>query len=542
MTPLRAYLMLWSDDLGWLVAVCRDLDAITRAWKERADPNRTTGILHIGFDRPLSHHFDDVVRQWPGRMLVTTAAKHALPGDFESTASTVGTVEAHGLHLATKGWGYSVSDEELARAVEAGSDEIPSGESPVETKGWVATLVAGESTAEAPLRNAGIYDESSYLLHERKLDRKLRHWVGLFRYQALVGPDAKEPAAILQAAPPWLLSRPIVNASLSVRAFNVLHSNHIKTFGDLIGYSIHDFLALQNFGRKSVDDVRTCLLDCLKEGPADVETKMAEASAKTLVSLIQRALAELDARERDIFVRRMGFRRRPETLQSIANDYKITRERVRQVEVKCLRRLRNVARWDELLTSKLDTVLRGREYPLPVLGLEAIDPWFEGAAGSPSLIRLLIANFCAGRLSIVKIDGIEYVARVTQEDWDYALHEARQILASGAGQNWSESHCKVMVSAVLKETARELRGSLWDRARTLCHFSDAADGSRVLLSYGRGAEQVVEAVLFDSPRPLHYTEIAERVAARSARPVDMRRVHNAAAARGHSARQGYVRA
>jgi hypothetical protein len=60
------------------VAVCRDLDAVTRAWKDRENPDGATGILHIGFDRPLSHEFENLVRQWPGRMLVTTAAKHAL--------------------------------------------------------------------------------------------------------------------------------------------------------------------------------------------------------------------------------------------------------------------------------------------------------------------------------------------------------------------------------------------------------------------------------------------------------------------------------
>jgi hypothetical protein len=532
MIPLRAYVMLWSQDTGWQVFVCRDLDAITRAWKDRQHPEHATGILHIGFDRPLSRQFEEVARQWPGRMLVTTAAKHALPKDFESSVSTIGFVETHGIHLAIKGWGYSVSDDELARAVDAAPEEVLS-ETPLPvTKGWVASLVAAEPTAEAPLRKAGIYDESSYLIHESELERQFRYWVGLFRYRALIAPDANEPAAILQAAPPWLLNRPIVGASLSVRAFNILHSSGIKTFGDLIGYSVDDLLSLHNFGRKSVDDLRDCLVECLNEGPADVETKLAEATAKTLVSLFESALAQLDERERDIFSRRIGFRKRLETLQSIGGDYGITRERVRQIEVKCLRRLRNSAHWDSLLTTKLGSLLHSRDYPLPVLGLEAADPWFEGVSASPSLIRSLVANFCADSLSIVKIDGIEYISRITQEDWDYALHEAHQILASGAGHNWSEEHCRSTVSGLLKETSRELRNLLWDKARALCHFSDSDDGSRVLQSYGRGAEQLVEAVLFESDRPLHYTEIAERVAARAARPVDIRRIHNAAAAVG----------
>ena len=93
--------------------------------------------------------------------------------------------------------------------------------------------------------------------------------------------------------------------------------------------------------------------------------------------------------------------------------------------MKCLRRLRNSARWDNLFTTKLGSLLHSRDYPLPVLGLEAIDPWFEGVSASPWLLRSLIANFCTDLLSVVKIDGIEYIARITPEDWDYALFTKR---------------------------------------------------------------------------------------------------------------------
>lgn len=51
--------------------------------------------------------------------------------------------------------------------------------------------------------------------------------------------------------------------------------------------------------------------------------------------------------------------------------------------------------------------------------------------------------------------------------------------------------------------------------------------------YGRGAEQFVEAVLDASERPLHYTEIVERLSEREGRPIEIRRAHNAAAEVGH---------
>lgn len=50
----------------------------------------------------------------------------------------------------------------------------------------------------------------------------------------------------------------------------------------------------------------------------------------------------------------------------------------------------------------------------------------------------------------------------------------------------------------------------------------------MLVSYGRGAEALVEAVLSESDRPLHYSEIPQRIAERYGKDVDVRRVNNAA--------------
>lgn len=49
----------------------------------------------------------------------------------------------------------------------------------------------------------------------------------------------------------------------------------------------------------------------------------------------------LKDRELEVIKRRMGFYGSPETLDSIAKDYGVTRERIRQIEVKALRKLRN---------------------------------------------------------------------------------------------------------------------------------------------------------------------------------------------------------
>src|SRR5690606_11763902 len=109
---------------------------------------------------------------------------------------------------------------------------------------------------------------------------------------------------------------------------------------------------------------------------------------------------------------------------------------------------------------------------------------------------------------------------------------AKNFLGLSAGQDMTEDQCKVVVTSYIREGAREFRALFWDKARGLCHFGEAAGGRHVLVSYGRGTDHVVEAVLTDAERPLHYSEIAERVSRRIGRSVDLRRVHNAAAAVG----------
>ena len=86
--------------------------------------------------------------------------------------------------------------------------------------------------------------------------------------------------------------------------------------------------------------------------------------------------------------------------------------------------------------------------------------------------------------------------------------------------------------ALLPDRCKEFRELLWDQATRQAYFVEK-DGVSVLSGYGRGAENYVLAVLAESDRPLHYSEIPSRVEDRYQRRVDVRRAHNAAAEVGH---------
>jgi RNA polymerase primary sigma factor len=85
------------------------------------------------------------------------------------------------------------------------------------------------------------------------------------------------------------------------------------------------------------------IADTSTEDPQDL------ASASVLKERLREVLASLNQRERDVLESRFGLRDgRPQTLEELGRKYQITRERVRQIEAKALRKMRHPARIREL--------------------------------------------------------------------------------------------------------------------------------------------------------------------------------------------------
>lgn len=524
--PLRAFLMLRTEDGVWSVTVCRDLSAVVRAWKDRTDEKKDVAVLHVGFDRPPSKTFDEVADLFPGRMLLSAGAKYTLPSSFVCSAEPVSKSENIEVYAGLQGWGYTLEDPTIDQT------PVEPDVAPVvmnEPQGWVLSFLKESPAIEDALSAVGVYDDTSYSVGECKLDRNIRHRMGMFRVHYLVGSNSDDPCAVARASPPWLAERDFVSLGLPVRAGNVFRVNDIKTVSDLASWTSDDLMKQPNFGRKSLKDTLHVLNAALKDGPPLNVKGDEDMESSRLLTEVRRSLLSFADRERDVLVRRLGFETPPETLQEVADDYDITRERIRQIEARATQKWIRESSWDDLLEHKITRLLLGRQFPLPVAGVEAIDHWFEGVSSHLDFFMNLVRAVCGDSISFIEIDGLYYFSLMDQEMWGRTISEASALLSSGVGQEWSEDYARSLVVGLLPDTAKEFGALLWDKASKLCHFSTNAEGLRFLTSYGRGAEQLVEAILADSSTPLHYTEIAERANLRHGRTLDTRRAHNAAA-------------
>ena len=312
-------------------------------------------------------------------------------------------------------------------------------------------------------------NEASYLANEAALPWEARYRSGLYRFGHLIAGEDGDPCAIARAAPPWLRWRKLEEIDLTVRLRNVFDRAQFTTVADIGQVTLGDLFTMSNFGRKSAGDLKKILLDAMAQGPRDEAAEALEGPPgnqgfqplSTLLAELHRTLALCEPRERDILVRRMGLRCRAETLQGVADDYDITRERIRQIEAKATKRIIRQENWDDILAAKMERLVANRDYPLPVLGLEAVDAWFSGVAEERDAFCYLLANFCGNRVSIAEIAGVQYIGFLTQDEWQAAPSEGTRILKYAGDKNWSEVHVQSLLLPALPERAREFRSLLW---------------------------------------------------------------------------------
>ena len=548
--PLRAYFMLRLREGAWDTSLCHDLDAVLSAWESRPDIAGNVGVLHLGLDCPNPESLEDIAAAHPGRVLFTESAKYGFPRHFVAASVRVGVADELPIYLAPRGWGLAAQthsgEDTPLRVGLPRPDAAPPTSSARMPQGfndsWLIGFLEAKPAVSGIVRAAGIRDDESYFAREWRLDRRTRQALGKFRTEAFAGFEPEDPCLWAWAAPPWLIDRDLLALNLPVQAQEVFHRLRLSSVRDLARLSREALLETRDFGSETCLEVAGALRGALEEGPPEhgvggmpdwEEAELAvglepeaDGVAATLLEEIREALNGLSERERDILVRRVGFDTPIATLREIAADYGLSTERVRQIVAKAARWLpwgtsclAELAEREKSLKAKLGG-------PVALERAEALDPWFEGCSQHATMIGRLLRLAPGMSLDVIEIEGVAYFAEISANVWQDAAARAPELMRSLVGQRPSQNECRRRVGELLPESGREFAELLWGTVAASCHFSANQAGSPVLCSVGHTGQAYVRAVLETAEHPLHFTEIARRVAAlweREVKVQDMRR-------------------
>jgi len=552
--PLRLFLMTRKRGFDWKIFVSQSLEDVHSAWSKQSVLGGVSGVLHVGFGRPAARLFNEITEGKDGTLFATAGARFVVPSPSKFSENAIEVVDGLPLYVVLDGWGYIIDDPtRSAGLLSKHALNLPSQHdngSPKIATGWVSQFLDVAPEFQDTLKQAGVHEEASYLDKEYLLPASLRTALGQFRFDKLVQ-DSSDALDIVRFSPPWLRTQELEKLPITVRLRNVFNMYGIKLVSDLDNFSREKLFATKNFGRRSYTDLGEALREGLRRGAVDFDfsttsPSMGQSDPPTgeapkggssqssialsigLVANLLKTLNDLEERDRDILLGRMGFIGPPRTLESIGSEHGVTRERVRQVEKRSLERLIANEIWDDVMRHRLSKILDSREEPLPLFGLEVVDDWFKGTSDKQDTLSYLIENLCEGRFHVVKVGAVRFVSRIDQETWNAKLREARQLLESAVGLNWSEDDCQNTISTFLQDGGTELRPLLWDEASRLCHFSGPS-GDRILTAYGRGLEQMVQVVLEESPLPLHTSEVAQMVSEVASKEIGESQIRNAVA-------------
>lgn len=363
--------------------------------------------------------------------------------------------------------------------------------------------------------------------------------------------NVDDPITLIRFAPPWLLSVSFSCLDLQVRTLNALNSKGFSVVGDIANITHETLFDIQNFGCASSSDLAQQLKRAVELGPVlNVSSQPTDGAEENLISsafnnteikfwsrfgklnsltaYILTAVSSLPPNIEKVIRARMGLDSDSMTLQEIGDDMCLTRERVRQLETAGLSKIGRDPIWRDGLEVKLANLLDERNDPLPFSGLHILDTWFCGIEEMREPFNYLLKSqhFLNNHFSLLQTNGQLFVSRLSQDEWDKTVKQAMQLLEDGVNHGWSQSEACRRVEDLLGKKGGELRSELWAAAKRFAHFSASHTNSEpVLVSYGRGAEALVEAVLTESDRPLHYSEISQRIAERYGKSIEVRRAH-----------------
>jgi len=336
--------------------------------------------------------------------------------------------------------------------------------------------------------------------------------------------DFTDPFAFLQQAPDWLMKLKVSQlVQLTGRLENHFLEHDINTVAGILKYDAETMLRWPGFGKKSLTD----LCEILR---ASLQAYMRANDAGYLFcDALSDAMGLLDEKERMVFETRFGFNGEAMTLEQIGESEGVTRERIRQIEVKAIQKMRASPFWSlNMVDMHLEQLLQDRDSPLFLQDLASEDEWFVGFSGTLECLSGLIELFSERSLSVLEIGSRYVVCEIDAEAWQQQINELLAWVKEQEHSGLTKGDIISFAQSCLGlhdsgELAHELYALISDKL----HFSAPLleNEEAVLTSVGHGYIPLVLSVLRTISAPMHFREITALCVQRDAM-IDERRVQN----------------
>jgi hypothetical protein len=261
------------------------------------------------------------------------------------------------------------------------------------------------------------------------------------------------------------------------------------------------------------------------------KTSLKEPFPESFLAGLEAAIGFCEDRDANVLRLRAGLYGPVQTLEAVGLTLSVTRERVRQIERSAVKRIVSLCRpYIARIVRGGSEALAGRDEPLPLVGLEVLDPWFVGVGANEAPLKFVFEHFFDVQpFWLLRVDDQTFVSKISSEEWEGALRKVRSLLVGMVGRDGAvlvtEARC--LSDSMLPEAAADLRELLWSHATRGANFSTTPEGEAILVSLRQGIEGLIEAILVESDCPLHFEEIAKRCSDRG-RPLEVGKVYNAA--------------
>jgi hypothetical protein len=281
--------------------------------------------------------------------------------------------------------------------------------------------------------------------------------------------------------------------SLSARSVNCLES---MTLGQLLSMTKYELLRVPNLGKLTLNEIKKGLVN-LSPIKTD-EYIIDDSSLENYLNSIKNHLKS--ERDFQVFANRIGLFEKDKTLEEISETYGVTRERIRQIELKVRKNIK-VIELVNLIEHKLFSIRKNLLMPLYVDQISNYDHFFSILDTRPWILaELLIINSNISH-KVETIEGQSIVSIGGKSILANAIEHLKTHLQNLIGESYSKKDLKDYISLRYPLMAKEISNFLISKLDNFKFTLGNDDSESFLVSEGLGKFAEVIAILqsFDAP-------------------------------------------